>query len=440
MLERFGSEDYAEKADFYMDYEPGEILGDGLSSVVRRCVHKETGNEYAVKIIDKFSKDGQSIKGVDIITQVHTEVKALTKLKMHPSIITLYDFYESSAFLFLVFELAVGGELFDYLTKEVTLPEKISRRIMWQLLQAIKYVHNQDLVHRDIKLENILLDENRNLLISDFGFAINISDGEMLHEVLGTPSYFAPETLRCVVYDDATGYGKHVDMWACGVILYTLLVGQGPFWHRRDTIMYRKIMEGKYSLSTREWEDISEGPKDLIRKLLVVDPQLRYTAGEALSHPWFEGMSPCGRCTIMSDTLPQKKMQPKLSFKTLVYTIVTLKRLYFNYHDQCASMTYKAVLSEPYAFRNVRKVVDGCAFTMYGHWVKRTLSHNQDREALFENSTKNELVNSYNQDGQPMNLPSMYCDSLTASSFMPKNASLYKLNNLGGGHVSLLEL
>ena len=380
--------------DFYMDYEVGKILGDGISSVVRKCTHKDTGEQFAVKIIDKLCKN----KGeeVDIKSEVYKEVNALYHLRSHPSVITLVDFYENSAFLFLVFELATGGELFDYLTREVTLAEKICRRLIWQLLQAIKYIHEEGFVHRDMKPENVLLDDQYNVLISDFGFSRKVDEDEKLFEVFGTPSYFAPETLKCVVDDSAQGYGKAVDLWACGVILYTLLVGQGPFWHRHDRIMYRKIMEGTYSFSNPEWEDIGEAPKDLIRKLLTVEPKDRLTAKEALAHPWFEYMVPCPRCCLSTSndthtttlSTPRKKIKLKISLRTLAYTILTLRKLYENYRQQHIPMTYKSLLKEPYTFRNVRKVIDACAFTMYGHWVKRTDSHAQDRDALFENSFK----------------------------------------------------
>lgn len=410
-----------EDNEFYSKYEVGEILGDGISSVVRRCLNKETGEEFAVKIIDKLSDQGQNVKGIDIITQVRTEVSALSIMRDHPNIITLKDYHESSAFMFLVFELAKGGELFDYLTQEVTIPERVVRKIMWQLLKAVSYIHQNGIVHRDLKPENILLDEDNNILLSDFGFAVHLEENRLLHDVLGTPAYFAPETLRCVVYESQTGYGQPVDLWACGVILYTLLVGQGPFWHRKDTIMYRKIMEGSFEFSSCEWDDISEGPKQLIQNLLLVDVKKRYTAKEALASPWFEGMVSCRKCSIMQNVNVRTKT--KISFKTLVYTVLSMKKLYYTFHERYVPMTYKAVLSEPYAFKEIRKLIDGCAFNMYGHWVKRTPDQVQNRNALFANDLKRDLVGYDNIDG--FKSQSTYSYNLI-HSFLPRRPSFSK--------------
>ncbi|XP_066917326.1 phosphorylase b kinase gamma catalytic chain, skeletal muscle/heart isoform-like [Clytia hemisphaerica] len=411
----------AVKGDFYAKYEPGDILGDGISSVVRKCRNKENGEEFAVKIIDKFSKKGQVVKGIDIVTQIHNEVEVLSKLQGYPGIIKLVDFYDSSAFMFLVFELAKGGELFDLLTQEVTIHERTARRIMWQLFHALYHMHENSYVHRDLKPENVLLDSENNVLLSDFGFAHKIRKDEQLFDVLGTPAYFAPETLKCVVYDNATGYGKPVDLWACGVILYTLLVGQGPFWHRKDTIMYRKIMEGKYSLAGAEWEGIGECPQDLISQLLVVDPSKRINAMDALCHPWFKGLSVCHKCEKLQQALPKRQ---RIKFKVLVCTIMTMKKLYYTFHERFIPQTYSSVLKEPYNFKDVRKIVDSCSFNLYGHWVKKTTDNNQSRTALFENTIKNEIVSSDTVDGQIV-IPTMYAYGIQ-SAFLPKRPSFIR--------------
>jgi len=396
-----------DEPDFYSLYEAREILGDGLSSVVRRCIHKDSQRELAVKIIDKFSDKGADVKGIDIATQVKNEVKTLSKLKGHPHIINLEDFYESSAFLFLIFELAKGGELFNYLTKEVTIPEKICRRMVWQLLQAVQHMHGNDIVHRDLKPENILLDEDHGIVLSDFGFATHCSDSDHLFDTMGTPAYFAPEVLKCIIYEEFEGYGKAVDLWACGVILYTLLVGQGPFWHRRETIMFRNILNANYKFHSPEFDDISDGPKDLIKKLLVLDPVARYTAEQALAHPWFGGMKESG--------IEKRK---RIKFKTLSYTIICIKRLYYTFHERHQAQTYKSVIKEPYNSKGVRKLIDGCAFNMYGHWIKRTNDQEQNRAQLFETTPKRQLISKDIQSGS-RTVPLMYSYELTRS-FRPK--------------------
>lgn len=367
-------------AGFYQKYEPKETLGSGLSSVVRRCVHKETGMEYAVKIIDRYSDKGKMMKGRDEATQVRTEIEALSKVAGHPNIIKLVDVYESSAFFFLVFELAQGGELFDYLTKVVTIPEKEARKLMVQIFSAVAHMHKNSVVHRDLKPENILLDETNRVVVSDFGFAITLLENEKIREFCGTYGYLAPETLKCYMLENEPGYGKEVDLWACGVILYTLLVGFAPFWHRRQVTMIKSITEGKYKFGSPEWDDISEGPKDLIRKLLVVDAKKRITADQALLHPWLEGL-----------TTQSPRTRIRRRFKAVAVAIITMKELYYTYHVRHQPFTKEAVLKDPYGYKPVRKLIDGCAFKIYSHWVKRRHDQDQNRAALFQNTSKCEV-------------------------------------------------
>jgi phosphorylase kinase gamma subunit len=240
--------------EFYAKYEPKEILGRGISSTVRRCIEKETGKAYAAKIIDLSNDSGEGISAKEATKQ---EVAILRHVAGHHYIIELQDVFESPTFIFLVFELCKNGELFDYLTSVVTLSEKKTRYIMRQVLEGVAHVHSRSIVHRDLKPENILLDDNLNVKITDFGFARKLAEGEQVHELCGTPGYLAPETLRCNMMEDAPGYSFEVDIWACGVIMYTLLVGCPPFWHRKQMVMLRNIMEGKYSFSSPEWADIS---------------------------------------------------------------------------------------------------------------------------------------------------------------------------------------
>ncbi|KAH8396047.1 hypothetical protein KR222_002288 [Zaprionus bogoriensis] len=301
---------------FYAKYEPKEILGRGISSTVRRCIEKETGKEFAAKIIDLgATTEAGETNPYHMLEATRQEISILRQVMGHPYIIDLQDVFESDAFVFLVFELCPKGELFDYLTSVVTLSEKKTRTIMRQIFEGVEYIHAKNIVHRDLKPENILLDENHNVKITDFGFARQLHEGEKLTDLCGTPGYLAPETLKCNMFEGSPGYSQEVDIWACGVIMFTLLVGCPPFWHRKQMVMLRNIMEGKYSFTSPEWADISgefelcigyssdrdreiyrlflrsaEDPKDLIRKCLVVDPAQRITVKEVLRHPFFNQM------------------------------------------------------------------------------------------------------------------------------------------------------
>lgn len=368
--------------EFYAKYEPKEILGRGVSSTVRRCIHKETGQEYAAKIID-ISSDTEGSGPTSLYQATKREIEVLRKVAGHPYIIELHDVFESTTFIFLVLELCRQGELFDYLTTVVALSEKKTKSIMKQLFEALDYIHSQGIVHRDLKPENILLDDSLNVKITDFGFAIHIEPGELLNELCGTPGYLAPELLKSSMYESSTGYDKQVDIWACGVIMYTLLVGFPPFWHRKQMVMLRNIMEGKYEFCSPEWDDITEAPKDLISKLLVVDPAARIDAAGALEHSFFKAV------------VTQKRIfNAKKTFQfgiLCVRALVRIRRLRFTPEP----LSLILARTDPYRIKTLRKVIDGCAFRVYCHWVKK--GEVQNRAALFENHPKVELRQMYEE-------------------------------------------
>ncbi|KAK8731710.1 hypothetical protein OTU49_007436 [Cherax quadricarinatus] len=354
---------------FYAKYEPKEVLGRGGCSVVRRCIEKETGQQFAAKIIDLSDSSDEGVYEATI-----REIEVLRMVAGHPYIIELHDVFESSTFIFLVFELCEHGELFDHLTTVVTLSEKKTKLIMRQLFEALAHVHGKGIVHRDLKPENILLDDNYNIKLTDFGFAKVLVPGETLTELCGTPGYLAPELLRCNMMEGAPGYAHQVDLWACGVIMYTLLVGCPPFWHRKQMVMLRNIMEGKYSFQSPEWEDITDAPKDLISKLLVLDPARRITVQEALTHDFFQILQYKGR------PFNAKKM---FQFGIMcVRAVIRIQRLRFT--PEPVSLAITRV--DPYRIKALRKVIDNCAFRVYGHWVKK--GEGQDRAALFQNCPK----------------------------------------------------
>ncbi|KAL0266607.1 UNVERIFIED_CONTAM: hypothetical protein PYX00_009104 [Menopon gallinae] len=366
--------------EFYAKYEPKEILGRGISSTVRRCVEKDTGKEFAAKIIDLSGADTDNQNTLELTLQ---EISILRTVAGHPYIVELHDVFESPTFIFLVFELCKNGELFDYLTSVVALSEKKTRYIMRQVFEALDYIHSKNIVHRDLKPENILLDESMNVKITDFGFAKIVKEGNKLDELCGTPGYLAPETLQVRLFEGAEGYGKEVDVWACGVIMFTLLVGCPPFWHRKQMVMLRNIMEGKYSFSSPEWADISEPPKDLIRKLLVVDPKKRITVKEAMNHQFFKVLD-----------LKKSRLNFRKKLKCAFLCVRALVRLRM-IHLTPEPLSLETAIFDPYHIKALRKVIDGCAFRVYGHWVKK--GEEQNRAALFENFPKIELRQLYFQ-------------------------------------------
>lgn len=358
-----------EKArEFYSKYEPKEVLGKGISSVVRRCIEKSTSKEFAVKIVEYNSPD--------IKESTLREIEIMKLIGGSPNIINIHETFDSESFVFIVMELCPNGELFDHLTQVVRLSEKKTRVIMRSILESVAYLHAKKIVHRDLKPENILLDKNMNVKLSDFGFAVKLDNDQRLTDLCGTPGYLAPETLSCSMYEGMPGYGCEVDMWACGVILYTLLSGSPPFWHRRQMIMLRMIMEGKYSFSSPEWDDISENAKELIKNLLIVDKTKRFTADQALNSPFFA-----------REPMPTKRaFYPRKTFRVYIIAVLMLSRLKTLRNKPIRTMD---LVENPYRFKTYRKLIDSAAFTIYGHWVKK--GEQQNRAALFEFEPKCDL-------------------------------------------------
>uniref|UniRef100_I3JLT3 Serine/threonine-protein kinase DCLK2 n=1 Tax=Oreochromis niloticus TaxID=8128 RepID=I3JLT3_ORENI len=257
-------------------YKVGKVIGDGNFAVVKECVERSTGQEYALKIIDKARCCGKE-------HLIENEVAVLRRVR-HPSIIQLIEVDETPTQLFLVMELVKGGDLFDAITSSTKYSERDASAMVFNLAGAIKYLHRMNIVHRDIKPENLLVceypDGTKSLKLGDFGLA-TVVEGP-LYTVCGTPTYVAPEIIA------ETGYGLKVDIWAAGVITYILLCGFPPFRSENNVQeeLFDQILRGKLEFPSPDWDTISLPAKMLISQMLQVNVDARFTADEVLSHPW----------------------------------------------------------------------------------------------------------------------------------------------------------
>jgi len=264
-------------------YDIRDTLGTGNFATVKLAIHKATGERFACKIIDKKKFSMQSSNRKDSLKD---EVNILQAIK-HPNIIAIKEIFESERTLYIILELVTGGELFDRIIDMGHFMEEHARRIFQQIVDAIDYIHDRGIAHRDLKPENILLkSKNEEIIkVTDFGLSRIISEGSFMKTMCGTPQYLAPEILTNA---QQNGYGKEVDMWSLGVILYVLLCGYLPFREENGPI-FQQVREGQYDFPEEEWSTISNAVKDLIRNLLIVDPSRRYTSKQTNEHPWMRG-------------------------------------------------------------------------------------------------------------------------------------------------------
>ncbi|EAL92626.1 Calcium/calmodulin-dependent protein kinase type I [Aspergillus fumigatus] len=261
-------------------YKTGKTLGAGSYSVVKECVHIDTGRYYAAKVINKRLMAGRE-------HMVRNEIAVLKRVSMgHQNILTLVDYFETMNNLYLVTELALGGELFDRICRKGSYYESDAADLIRAVLSAVAYLHDHGIVHRDLKPENLLFrtpEDNADLLIADFGLS-RIMDEEQFHVLTttcGTPGYMAPEIFK------KSGHGKPVDIWAIGVITYFLLCGYTPFDRDSNLEEMQAILAADYSFTPLEyWRGVSQSARDFIKGCLTVDPKARMTAHEALQHPW----------------------------------------------------------------------------------------------------------------------------------------------------------
>ncbi|XP_071307821.1 calcium/calmodulin-dependent protein kinase type IV-like isoform X11 [Agelaius tricolor] len=314
-----GSHREAALEDFYV---VGPELGRGATSVVFSCQEKGTGAPYAAKILKK-TIDKKIVR---------TEIGVLLRLS-HPNIIKLKEIFETPSEIALVLELVTGGELFDRIVERGFYSERDAANVVKQILEAVSYLHENGVVHRDLKPENLLyadLSPNAPLKIGDFGLSKIVDEQDTMKTVCGTPGYCAPEILH------GCPYGPEVDMWSVGVITYILLCGFEPFFDPRgDQYMYGRILTCDYEFVSPWWDEVSPNAKDLVRKLIVLDPQKRLTVHQALQHPWVTGKA--AKFAHMDST--QRKLQEfnaRRKLKAAMKAVVASSRLGNHGHHDCS--------------------------------------------------------------------------------------------------------
>ncbi|XP_028313503.1 calcium/calmodulin-dependent protein kinase (CaM kinase) II beta 1 isoform X14 [Gouania willdenowi] len=303
---------------FTDEYQLYEELGKGAFSIVRRCVKLCTGQEYAAKIINtkKLSaRDHQKLE----------REARICRLLKHPNIVRLHDSISEEGFHYLLFDLVTGGELFEDIVAREYYSEADASHCIQQILEAVLHCHQMGVVHRDLKPENLLLAskcKNAAVKLADFGLAIEVQgDQQAWFGFAGTPGYLSPEVLR------KEAYGKPVDIWACGVILYILLVGYPPFWDEDQHKLYQQIKAGAYDFPSPEWDTVTPEAKNLINQMLTINPAKRITAQEALKHPWV-----CQRSTVASMMHRQetveclKKFNARRKLKGAILTTMLVSR------------------------------------------------------------------------------------------------------------------
>lgn len=313
-----GAKKSSGKRTFDGEYKRGKTLGEGAFSVVIEATKKDTSETYAVKVVtkSKLTKEDE--------IALKDEIQVLKDLK-HEHIIRLYDVFEENSYWYLVTEQMKGGELFDRIVSKSYYNEKEARDVCEILFKSIGYIHERSIAHRDLKPENLLLlseSDDSQVKIADFGFAKKCLSPNSLTTQCGTPGYVAPEILEGVAYDTKS------DMWSLGVIIYILLGGYPPFIEQNQRELFRKIRRGQYEFHEEYWGSVSADAKDLISKLLTVDPAKRLSAEEALKHKWMVQDGAILAAADLGTNLTElRKYNAKRKFKAAVNAIIIANKM-----------------------------------------------------------------------------------------------------------------
>ncbi|KAJ8607024.1 hypothetical protein CTAYLR_006245 [Chrysophaeum taylorii] len=274
---------FVRKYDVRQDYKLGRVLGKGsFAKVVLGTSLRDGSIERAVKIIDVKALSQNDVEALDL------EIKTMRRVSHH-NIVCLHEIYSFESSLVMVLELCKGGELFDRIVEKSHYGEHEARVAFAQMVEAIGHCHAKGVVHRDLKPENLLYadfqgPEAETLKLADFGLASLLSDRNALSTACGTPGYVSPEILT------KRGYGKECDLWSLGVILYILLCGYPPFFdeNNNNAAIFKLIKAGTYEFGSPYWDSVSQQAKDLVTRLLTVDPAKRISSDQVFEHPWMK--------------------------------------------------------------------------------------------------------------------------------------------------------
>ncbi|XP_009790348.1 calcium-dependent protein kinase 4 isoform X2 [Nicotiana tabacum] len=266
-------------------YTLGRKLGQGQFGTTYLCTENSTGNEYACKSISK-----RKLISKEDVEDVRREIQIMHHLAGHKNIVTIKGAYEDPLYVHIVMELCSGGELFDRIIQRGHYSERKAAELTRIVVGVVEACHSLGVMHRDLKPENFLLvnkDDDFSLKAIDFGLSVFFKPGQIFKDVVGSPYYVAPEVLL-------KHYGPEADVWTAGVILYILLSGVPPFWAETQQGIFDAVLKGHIDFDSDPWPLISESAKDLIRKMLCMQPSERLTAHEVLCHPWIceNGVAP----------------------------------------------------------------------------------------------------------------------------------------------------
>ncbi|CAK8569737.1 unnamed protein product [Lathyrus sativus] len=329
-------------------YSIGKELGRGQFGVTYFCTEKATGRNYACKSISR-----RKLLRKKEIEDVKREIMILQHLTGQPNIVEFKGAYEDRQSVHLVMELCLGGELFDRITLKGSYSEREAASIFKQIMNVVHACHFMGVMHRDLKPENFLLaskDPKAPLKATDFGSSVFIEEGKVYRELVGSAYYVAPEVLK-------RNYGKEIDVWSAGIILYILLCGVPPFWAETEKGIFQAILEGKLDLESAPWPSISASAKDLIRKMLSYDPKKRITASDALEHPWMkEGGEASDKPLDNAVLIRMKQFRAMNKMKKLALKVIAenlaeeeikgLKQMFNNIDtDRSGTITYEELKS-----------------------------------------------------------------------------------------------